>query len=108
MAGGMILVGVLLIYFDVATGMVIFSIIQFVADGWRAVLWWRFALWRIFFVFVVGGVVSFAVLRFFGCVRWEGGGSLGLCGRSVSTPRLSSRGGAGVYRAGRGAVPLLA
>ena len=39
MAGGMILVGVLLVYFDVATGMVIFSIIQFVANGWRAVLW---------------------------------------------------------------------
>ena len=42
MAGGMILVGVLLVYFDVATGMVIFSIIQFVANGWRAVLWARF------------------------------------------------------------------
>ena len=54
MAGGMILVGVLLVYFDVATGMVIFSIIQFVANGWRAVLWWRFVLWRIFFVYVAG------------------------------------------------------
>ena len=42
MAGGMILLGVLLVYFDVATGMVIFSIIQFVANGWRAALWWRF------------------------------------------------------------------
>ena len=48
MAGGMILVGVLLAYFDVATAMVVFSIIQFVANGWRAVLWWRFVLWRIF------------------------------------------------------------
>ena len=57
MAGGMILVGVLLVYFDVATGMVIFSIIQFVANGWRAVLWWRFVLWRIFFVYVVGAVL---------------------------------------------------
>ena len=56
MAGGMILVGVLLVYFDVATGMVIFSIIQFVANGWRAVLWWRFVLWRIFFVYVSGAV----------------------------------------------------
>ena len=64
MAGGMILVGVLLIYFDVATGMVIFSIIQFVANGWRAVLWWRFVLWRIFFVYVAGAVISFAVMRY--------------------------------------------
>ena len=57
MAGGMILLGVLLVYFDVATGMVIFSIIQFVANGWRAVLWWRFVLWRIFFVYVAGAVI---------------------------------------------------
>jgi uncharacterized protein len=64
MAGGMILVGVLLVYFDVATGMVIFSIIQFVANGWRAVLWWRFVLWRIFFVYVAGAVLAFAVMRY--------------------------------------------
>ena len=64
MAGGMILLGVLLVYFDVATGMVIFSIIQFVANGWRAVLWWRFVLWRIFFVYVLGAVLSFAVMRY--------------------------------------------
>jgi uncharacterized membrane protein YfcA len=63
MAGGMILVGVLLAYFDVATGMVIFSIIQFAANGWRAVLWWRFVLWRIFFVYVIGAVLAFAVMR---------------------------------------------
>ena len=36
MAGGMILLGVLLIYFDVATAMILFSIIQFSANGWRA------------------------------------------------------------------------
>jgi len=64
MAGGMILVGVLLAYFDVATGMVVFSIIQFVANGWRAVLWSRFVLWRIFFVYVLGAVLSFAVMRY--------------------------------------------
>ena len=49
MAGGMVLLGVLLVYFDVATGMVLFSIIQFVANGWRAVHWRRFVLWPIFF-----------------------------------------------------------
>src|SRR6476469_10846270 len=62
MAGGMILVGVLLVYFDVATGMVIFSIIQFVANGWRAVLWVRFVVWRIFFVYVAGAVISFGIM----------------------------------------------
>jgi uncharacterized protein len=64
MAGGMILVGVLLVYFDVATGMVIFSIIQFVANGWRALLWVRFVVWRIFFVYVSGAVISFAIMRY--------------------------------------------
>ena len=41
MAGGMILLGVLLIYFDVAVAMVVFSIVQFAANGWRAMLWRR-------------------------------------------------------------------
>ena len=59
----MILLGVLLIYFDVATGMVIFSVIQFVANGWRTVLWWRFVKWRIFFVYVAGAVISFSIMR---------------------------------------------
>jgi uncharacterized membrane protein YfcA len=64
MAGGMILLGVLLVYFDVATGMVIFSVIQFVANGWRAALWWRFVLWRIFFVYLLGAMLSFAIMRY--------------------------------------------
>ena len=78
MAGGMILVGVLLVYFDVATGMVIFSIIQFVANGWRAVLWWRFVLWRIFFVYVSGAVLSFAVMRYVAIVPSKATVYLGL------------------------------
>jgi uncharacterized membrane protein YfcA len=64
MAGGMILLGVLLVYYDVTTAMVLFSIIQFAANGWRAVLWYRFVLWRIFFQYVAGAGVAFAALRF--------------------------------------------
>src|SRR5689334_22839179 len=78
MAGGMILLGVLLVYFDVATGMVIFSVIQFVANGWRAVLWWRFVLWRIFFVYVCGAVISFAVMRYVAIVPSKAAVYLGL------------------------------
>jgi uncharacterized protein len=78
MAGGMILVGVLLVYFDVATGMVIFSVIQFVANGWRAVLWWRFVLWRIFFVYVLGAVLAFAVMRYVAIVPSKAAVYLGL------------------------------
>ena len=41
MAGGMVLLGVLLVFLDVATAMILFSIIQFFANGWRAVQWWQ-------------------------------------------------------------------
>src|SRR5215212_460756 len=78
MAGGMILVGVLLVYFDVATGMVIFSIIQFVANGWRAALWWRFVLWRIFFVYVIGAVLAFAIMRYVAIIPSKAAVYLGL------------------------------
>ena len=50
MAGGMVLLGVLLVYFDVATGMVLFSIMQITANGWRALHWRRFVLWPIFYL----------------------------------------------------------
>jgi len=63
MAGGMVLLGVILIYFPVTTGMVLFSVIQFAANGWRALLWWRYVLWSIFFPYVIGAVVAFALLR---------------------------------------------
>jgi uncharacterized protein len=63
MAGGMVLLGVLLIYFPVTTAMVLFSIIQFVANTWRAVLWWRFVLWSIFWKYALGAVLAFAILR---------------------------------------------
>ena len=63
MAGGMILLGVLLIYFDVATGMVMFSLLQFSANVSRVVLWRKFILWPIFLKFALGGAVAFAIMR---------------------------------------------
>ena len=63
MAGGMVLLGVLLIYFDVATAMVLFSIIQLGTNGWRAIHWRQFVLWPIFWRYVAGAVLAFAVMR---------------------------------------------
>jgi uncharacterized membrane protein YfcA len=63
MAGGMVLLGVLLVYFDVATGMVLFSVIQLATNGWRALHWRRFVLWPIFWWYVAGAVLAFAVMR---------------------------------------------
>jgi uncharacterized membrane protein YfcA len=62
MAGGMVLLGVLLNYFDVATGMILFSIIQLFANGWRVVQWRRYVLWPIFAWYVLGALASFAVM----------------------------------------------
>jgi len=63
MAGGMVLLGVLLIYFDVATGMVLFSILQITANGWRALHWRQFVLWPIFYWYVAGALIAFAAMR---------------------------------------------
>src|ERR1700712_3889411 len=64
MAGGMVLLGVLLVYFDVATGMLLFSIIQLAANGWRALHWRENLLWPIFVWYVVGALLAFAVMRY--------------------------------------------
>ena len=62
MAGGMILLGVLLYYFDVATGMILFSIIQLFANGWRVVQWRHYVLWPIFFQYLLGAIVAFTFM----------------------------------------------
>jgi uncharacterized membrane protein YfcA len=62
MAGGMVLLGVLLNYFDVAVGMILFSIIQFFANGLRVLQWRHYVLWPIFGWYFVGAVISFAVM----------------------------------------------
>ena len=63
MAGGMVLLGVLLIYFDVATAMLLFSVVQLAANGWRALHWRRYVLWPIFYGYVGGALLAFAVMR---------------------------------------------
>jgi uncharacterized membrane protein YfcA len=63
MAGGMILLGVLLIYLDVATAMVMFSALQFSANVSRVTLWRKFILWPVFWQFVAGGTVAFGLMR---------------------------------------------
>jgi uncharacterized protein len=63
LAGGMVLLGVLLVYFDVSTAMVMFSIIQFFANGLRAVQWRQFVLWPIFWKYVGGCMIAFAAMR---------------------------------------------
>jgi uncharacterized membrane protein YfcA len=62
MAGGMILLGVLLNYFDVPSAMILFSIIQLCANGWRAFQWRHYVRWPIFYKYLAGAVIAFAVM----------------------------------------------
>jgi uncharacterized membrane protein YfcA len=62
-AGGMILLGVLLVFFDVPTAMVLFSVIVAAANVWRVVAWWRYIQWPIWFGYVAGGTVALLALR---------------------------------------------
>ncbi|MEF3047841.1 TSUP family transporter [Pseudotabrizicola sp. L79] len=47
MAGGMLLMGGLLLLFPVADAMVLHGITQMASNGWRAILWHRYIVWPI-------------------------------------------------------------
>lgn len=67
-AGGMVLLGVLLVFFDVATAMVMFSLLSTTGNTWRVVTWRRYIRWKIFFFYIVGGSMAFVLLRFIALV----------------------------------------
>jgi uncharacterized membrane protein YfcA len=62
MAGGMILLGVLLAYLDVAGAMILFSTIQFFVNGARVVQWRDYVIWPIFHWYVLGAAVAFVIM----------------------------------------------
>jgi len=63
-AGGMILLGVLLIFFDVPTAMVLFALLSATSNIWRVVMWRRYINWHIWLQYIIGAVIAFGVLRF--------------------------------------------
>jgi len=58
MAGGLVLIGVLLALFAVPQAMVLHAITQMASNGWRALLWWRHIGWRSMGFYVAGCLVS--------------------------------------------------
>src|SRR5260370_5711960 len=58
MAGGLILIGVLLVVFPLPTAMVLHAVTQMASNGWRALLWWRHIVWRSTACYVAGCLVS--------------------------------------------------
>jgi len=58
MAGGMVLVGVLLFLLPLPMAMVLHAVTQMASNGWRAILWWRHIQWRITVFYVLGCAVA--------------------------------------------------
>src|SRR5262245_60890544 len=63
MAGGMILLGVLLVFMDVAPAMMLFGTVQTASNVWRSALWWRHVDWSIVWRFLVGSTTMFLLMR---------------------------------------------
>src|SRR4051812_17006022 len=64
MAGGMILIGVLLATMPVADAMVLHGVTQMASNGWRSVLWFRHVHWKPVAAYVIGGCVALALWSF--------------------------------------------
>ncbi len=58
MAGGLILIGVLLVIFPLPTAMVLHAVTQMASNGWRATLWWRHIEWKTIAFSVAGSLVA--------------------------------------------------
>ena len=61
MAGGMVLIGVLLTVLPVPTAMALHAVTQIASNGWRALLWWRHVRWRIVAAYIAGCAAALAV-----------------------------------------------
>ncbi len=63
MAGGLILLGVLLLFMDVVPAMVLFGVIQMGANGWRALLWRHLVQWHLVGRYILGATAAFLAMR---------------------------------------------
>ncbi|HLX17334.1 MAG TPA: sulfite exporter TauE/SafE family protein [Bradyrhizobium sp.] len=61
MAGGLILIGVLLTLMPLPAAMVLHAITQMASNGWRALLWRRHIKWRPVAVYLIGGTLALAL-----------------------------------------------
>ena len=61
MAGGLILIGVLLALMPLPTAMVLHAITQMASNGWRAILWRAHIRWRPVAVYLIGCALALAL-----------------------------------------------
>ena len=65
MAGGMILMGILLALMPVAPAMMLHGVTQLASNGWRAMLWRASVDWRVFRGYVLGALAATAAFTVF-------------------------------------------
>jgi uncharacterized membrane protein YfcA len=66
MAGGMILMGILLVFLPLPAAMMLHGIAQLASNGWRALMLWKQVDWRVFRGYAVGAFLAlglFAALQ---------------------------------------------
>jgi len=61
MAGGLVLVGVLLFVLPLPAAMALHAVTQIASNVWRAVFWWRHIVWRIGATYVAGCLAALGV-----------------------------------------------
>lgn len=81
MAGGMILVGVLLATMPLPAAMALHAVTQIASNGWRGLLWRHHVRWRAVAAYAVGG---FAALAAWSLIRYVPGKPLALLLLGVS------------------------
>jgi uncharacterized membrane protein YfcA len=64
MAGGLILVGILLAMLPVPEAMMLHGVTQMASNGWRGLLWWKHARWRAACAYIVGCAIALGVWSF--------------------------------------------
>jgi uncharacterized membrane protein YfcA len=64
MAGGLILVGVLLAVLPVPDAMVLHGVTQMASNGWRGLLWYKHVRWRAVAAYLAGCVFALALWSF--------------------------------------------
>src|SRR5262245_9925454 len=65
MAGGMVLMGVLLSLLTVPEAMALHAVAQLASNGWRGLLWIGHVRWRTVAAYMSGAAVALAALSFF-------------------------------------------
>jgi uncharacterized protein len=63
MAGGMILMGILLMLMPVTAAMVLHGVTQVASNGWRAFLWRGYVDWRIIAGYAIGSFAVFLLMK---------------------------------------------